>query len=268
MTRPYDGGATGVLNVSDYDRWAVIYSAFRPRAELSSFVTCTWERDVPDTGGPSANRVLPDGAVDLVVRGDELFVAGPDTGPFMSPLPPGETIAGLRLRRGVAGQVLGMSATEVRDSRVSLADLWGRDGVELTERIAGAGTPGDRRRALEEAVVGRVSETGEPDPLVLAATRQLGRPGTRVGTLSDALGTSERQLLRRFKAAVGYGPKTFDRVLRFQRFLAAARGLADGDETLARLAAELGYADQAHLNRECLRLSGLTPRQLVELGPV
>ncbi|MER7282197.1 hypothetical protein ABT369_47990 [Dactylosporangium sp. NPDC000244] len=28
----------------------------------------------------------------------------------------------------------------------------------------------------------------------------------------------------------------------------------------------MGYADQAHLGRECLRLSGLTPRQLLGTG--
>ena len=99
----------------------------------------------------------------------------------------------------------------------------------------------------------------EPDALVLAATRSLGLPGTRVRSLATVLGTSERQLLRRFRAAVGSGPKTLDRVLRFQRFLS----IADGDEGLARVAAELGYADQSHLTRDCVRLSGLTPADLI-----
>jgi AraC-like DNA-binding protein len=39
-------------------------------------------------------------------------------------------------------------------------------------------------------------------------------------------------------------------------------GLMSGG-TLADLAAEAGYADQAHLSRECLRLTGLTPRDLL-----
>ena len=56
---------------------------------------------------------------------------------------------------------------------------------------------------------------------------------------------------------MGYGPKTLDRVLRFQRFLRRA-----GEGDLARTAAELGYADQAHLTRECVRLSGVTPARL------
>ncbi len=103
----------------------------------------------------------------------------------------------------------------------------------------------------------------EPDWLVLAAGRLLGLPGSRVASVSRTLATSERQLLRWFRAAVGYGPKTLDRVLRFQRFLSRAPVIARGEDSLAGLAAELGYADQAHLSRESVALSGLTPGELV-----
>jgi methylphosphotriester-DNA--protein-cysteine methyltransferase len=79
-----------------------------------------------------------------------------------------------------------------------------------------------------------------------------------VELLADELGFSERQLRRRFHAAVGYGPKTLQRVLRFRRFLARA----DAGEDLSRAALDAGYADQAHLTRDCARLSGLTPSRL------
>jgi hypothetical protein len=54
-------------------------------------------------------------------------------------------------------------------------------------------------------------------------------------------------------------------MLRFQRFLslaqhAIASGAAPAGDGLARLAADAGYADQPHLNRECLRLTGASPR--------
>ena len=91
----------------------------------------------------------------------------------------------------------------------------------------------------------------------------MARPGTRVAELGSALGLSERQLRRRFADAVGYGPKTLARVLRFQRFLF----LAGSGNDLARLAISAGYADQAHLTRECRRLSGRTPSELVLARP-
>ena len=82
-----------------------------------------------------------------------------------------------------------------------------------------------------------------------------------------------RQLRRRCHAAVGYGPKTLQRVLRFRRFVSRIDAYPDVLD-LAAIAAEAGYADQAHLTRECGKLSGLTPaalarqRRLGEPGPV
>jgi AraC-like DNA-binding protein len=239
------------------------YREYRPRRELSELVACTWERTVPLAGATTATRVLPDGCVDIVSSSERLFVAGPDLGPFMSAHGAGESLVGLRLRPGVAGRTLDLHASELRNLRVSLDDVWGRAAIELADRIAGAESPSRRRQALEKAVLSRLPEMREPDALVLAATARLGRPGSRVSRLGEALGTSERQLLRRFNAAVGYGPKTLDRVLRFQRFLSRARAVASREEGLARIAAEVGYADQAHLSRECARLAGLTPACLV-----
>ncbi|WP_244211094.1 helix-turn-helix domain-containing protein [Amycolatopsis kentuckyensis] len=68
---------------------------------------------------------------------------------------------------------------------------------------------------------------------------------------------SERRLRRRFVQAVGYGPATYLRVSRFQRAVALAPHVCG----LAALAAAAGYADQAHLSRECRALTGLTPRR-------
>jgi hypothetical protein len=39
-----------------------------------------------------------------------------------------------------------------------------------------------------------------------------------------------------------------------------ARGRSTAGDGLAGLAADVGYADQAHLTRECVRLTGVTPR--------
>jgi len=82
-----------------------------------------------------------------------------------------------------------------------------------------------------------------------------------VASLARDLGVSERHLHRRCRAAVGYGPKTLDRVLRFRRFLALAE--ARPGDGLALLAATAGYADQSHLNRDCGRLAGCTPATLI-----
>jgi AraC-like DNA-binding protein len=90
----------------------------------------------------------------------------------------------------------------------------------------------------------------------------LRHPGARAEGIAERLDVSERQLRRRCQAAVGYGPAVLRRVLRFRRFVAWADAGAPGGD-LATAAAELGYADQAHLTRECVRLAGLTPADLL-----
>jgi len=118
---------------------------------------------------------------------------------------------------------------------------------------------------LQAQLLARLGAASLPDPMVAAAVHLLERhpalPG-RVGGLGTALGLGERQLRRRFLAAVGYGPKTLARVLRFQKLLE----LLDrpGPPTpLALVAADAGYADQAHMTTECTRLAGLPPTALL-----
>ena len=80
-----------------------------------------------------------------------------------------------------------------------------------------------------------------------------------VRSLARELALSERQLRRRFEAAVGYGPKRLARVLRLTRALAAAYA----GEELGRVAADAGYADQAHFTNDCRSLAGVAPSALL-----
>jgi AraC-like DNA-binding protein len=85
--------------------------------------------------------------------------------------------------------------------------------------------------------------------------------GSGIKALCARLDVSERSLRRQCHAAFGYGPKTLDRILRFQRFLRLAR--RPGEARLSLLAHEAGYADQAHLTREVQRLSGQSPSMIL-----
>ena len=221
--------------------------AYRELVQPSPQVACLWMRD-PEAE-PRRRRVLPDACVDVVWLDDgRLLVAGPATGPAFSDLAAGAAAFGVRFRVGAAGGALGLPASELLDQMVPLEAVWGRDAVAIADRVA---TADDPLEALAAAVIAHLDADG-PDRAVRAALA--GAP--------PSLG--ERHLRRRFHNAVGYGPKTLERVLRFQRFLGLARLEAQPD--LARLALDAGYADQAHLTRECTRLAGLPPAALLAEG--
>ena len=138
---------------------------------------------------------------------------------------PGVEIAALRFRPGAAPAVLGLPASALRDQRVPLAELW-PDAPALARRVGGAA---DRVAVLEDAVRRRLADAPPVDPVAAAVGRRLARrpsgPGV-VAELARRAGLSERQLHRRCVTAFGYGPKTLDRILRLQRFLALGRAAA------------------------------------------
>ena len=204
-----------------------------------------------NTTGGAPGRVLPDGCMDLLWLGDHLAVAGPDTVAFISTQPAGTRVAGVRFHSGVAPSVLGAPAHAFRDQRVRLGELWGSAEVRrLEERVAAARHPG---RALEDIARTHGRGPAAADPLIAEVVRR-SRAGERVTTIARAVGLSDRQLQRRALDVFGYGPKLLARILRFGDALELARnGVA-----LAAVAAQCGYADQAHLADDVRALAGTT----------
>lgn len=239
-----------------------IYQELPADRTLAGAVACTWVQRVGEGGW--SQLVMPDGCADIIWSEDQgLRVAGPATVPVNAPVSSETTLVAVRFRPGAAGGVLGVPAGEIRDLGLNLRELWGREADRLTARLARQRTAAERTAVLQAAVGARLSDRVDAiDALVAAVAARLGRPGMRVAELGVEAGVSERQLLRRFQDAVGYGPKTLDRILRFRRFLDRAEQ-AGSERDLATLAIEAGYADQAHLTRECRRLSGLPPTALL-----
>jgi AraC-like DNA-binding protein len=231
------------------------YTEFAPGVAFKAGLHCLWVSVAPPCQA-EAVQVLPDACTDLIWQsGVGAFVAGPDTGPAPTEWRPGTVLVGARFRPGAGGAALGVPLSEMLDQRM---DADGLPGVPRG-RLPGSLSPEEAMRRVTAIAAQMVTER-PPDRLVLEATRLLGRPGARAELVAGQLGIGERQLRRRCQAAVGYGPRMLNRVLRFRRFV--SRIDAGGDFDLATIAAEAGYADQAHLTRESNELAGLTPAAL------
>jgi AraC-like DNA-binding protein len=109
----------------------------------------------------------------------------------------------------------------------------------------------------------------EPDPqadlaMTLADRIRTDRTIRRVGDFARAEGLSVRVLQRLFAAYVGVGPKWV--VLRYRIHEALERAETDRDVDWAALAADLGYADQAHLVRDFTATVGVPPTAYATQG--
>jgi AraC-like DNA-binding protein len=238
-----------------------------PLPGLAGVVRTVW---IQRTGAAAyVQRHLPTGGVEIHFPiGGRPQLVGPLTGPAIEVIPPHSTIVGARFHPGTAPPLPAV-LDDLVDQRLGLAELWRGSVDRLVEAMAQAGTAERALMLLQAHLRQEFQGAVRVDPLVGAAVQALmpWHP-VDIDTLATHLAISASQLRRRCLHAVGVSPKVLQRTLRFQGFLALAQAGASatgrlGADGVAGLAVDAGYADQAHLSRECLRLTGLTPRQLL-----
>ncbi|NNF58607.1 MAG: helix-turn-helix transcriptional regulator [Rhodothermaceae bacterium] len=241
------------------------YEEDSPPEPLHPFVQDLWSFTVPAAQPPGLHHIPPDGCVSLVVtKNDEevqVVVVGPHVSDLAVPVYAGAQTRGLRMRPEAAGILVDFDPRLWIDRTGPLALA----STALAEAI-GPITVGVEQgfRQFMAVLVERASHTPPPDPLVIRAVRRVEAAigDLRVGSLARSLGVSMRTLQRRFAAATGLTPKQFIRVRRFR--YAVANVLQEEPEAWGRVAAEHGYADQAHFAREVASLTGAPPTALHE----
>jgi AraC-like DNA-binding protein len=272
-----------------WDNQTVIneYAVRRPAPGLRPYVAwCTGYRQAGVE--PAAHRGLPSPWLTMIVTLDEPLViarhpdprqpgsahdfllGGLHTAPALVTHDGRQSGIQLALTPLGARALLGMPAAELAGIDVEATDVLGRLAGEVRERVLAAPGWAGRFDVLEEVLAGRVrAATGGrmPRPEVSSAWDALerSRGAASVAELAAETGWSARHLGEQFRAETGLSPKAAARVVRFDR---ARRRLlrrrADGGRVvLARLAAECGYYDQAHLARDFRELAGCPPSVLL-----
>jgi len=160
-----------------------------------------------------------------------------------------------------ARRFFGRPMSELTDSMVGLDDVLGLEGIALREQLGNARDWSTRFAIAETFVATRLTEASEtPAEIAWAYDRITASGGRmRIASLADRLGWSRKHLAGTFSNLIGVGPKTLSRIVRFNRALGLSR---QGENDWADIAADCGYADQAHLVREFRDLAGQTPTTL------
>jgi AraC-like DNA-binding protein len=191
-----------------------------------------------------------------VMRVSGAMLAGPTSRAAVIEFEQGRSHLSVTFALGGAACFFASSLESARDQQVPLADVWGRPGASLRERLLEAATPREMLDVMEGVLLAQLAGPFTPDPLVTAAGTALSA-GVPVGKVAADLGVLPRTLRRRFTAQVGLTPKRFARVQRLQRVVRSLGEPAQVD--WAAVAARHGYADQPHLVDEFRQLVGVTP---------
>jgi AraC-like DNA-binding protein len=250
-----------------------------PVAALRPFVSRVWASGARTRGIGEQLResVLPTGFAHLVFRPDatplQLFdaptdaiitvshcvLAGPRTVHYQREVSPDTPSVGAVLRPAMASALLGVRCDSILDAHIDARLVLGRAASELCEQLSDATRAEEQLALLEAFLCARIDVRAGPPRVVRAAVVALdaARPAS-IAAIVEASGVSHRYFSQQFCTWAGMTPKRYARVRRFD---AAVSALAQRDRGLAQIAADLGYADQAHLSREFFAHAGLTPSE-------
>ncbi len=159
--------------------------------------------------------------------------------------------------------LLGLPLDELGGQTVDLVEVLGAAGRRLGEAVRGAPTWHQRFMLLDEFLLDRLDRGPRPSPQVRRAWQRLVATdgAAAVGRIAGEVGWSHKHLITKFRRQIGVAPKTAAGLVRF----AGLRRRLDGQRRpdWGRLAADAGYADQAHLIRDFRRYTGATPTEFL-----
>ncbi|HOO08377.1 MAG TPA: helix-turn-helix domain-containing protein [Cyclobacteriaceae bacterium] len=250
------------------------YRTIQPTKKLSRFVRFYWslEGSVPN-GHPYVHRTLANASPEMIFhyKGsfEELNQSGQTEKTFLT----GVHAQTDRVRRfiaksdyGIFGVYLqpyaipvlfGVPSSDIKNELPDLTTLLGGEGERLTEKMMLAGSNVQRLQIINGFLEQRL--TGVDPPGIVNATHQIfNRNGlVNVKNLAAQSSLSQRQFERKFKEFIGFTPKSFSKVVRFNALL---WNYKRPNASLTEMAYDFDYYDQAHFIQDFKQFSGYNPK--------
>jgi len=230
---------------------------------LGPVVKCCWTTgwNLHDQA-PHHFELIPDPCINVVFEEGQSRIVGVWTRRWTRTLSGSGHIRAVKLRAGACRAWLTAPAYTFTNRIQPMASYLGKRAHELERAVLAPES--DRagidviERWLEDAL-----DPQPPESLVLAVALAEEIASNRtilsVDALASQAGVGMRFLQKIFREFVGASPKV---VIRMHRLQEAAFRIENGTApSLAALAAELGYTDQAHLARDFKAVVGRTPRE-------
>lgn len=240
---------------------------FAPTPTMSALVRRYWIPvwSVPG-GGVRAQQVLQYPCALIVISDHYARFYGIATGLSRTELEGTGWACGVMLQPATGHLLTGEPMHRFRDTYVALPDvLPGGDALVARVRTTLAPDPADaeRQRAaaalIEAALAPLLPISAEAERVNDVVAYVEGKPDlVRVAGLVEAFATTERSLQRLTGRWLGLTPRW---LVQRRRLHEAAERLRQQDVDLSRVALDLGYADQAHFNRDWRKVTGMTPGQ-------
>jgi AraC-like DNA-binding protein len=232
------------------------YNEHPPSARLASTVACFW---FFQTDTDVTELVVPDGCIDILVRSNRAVysvdVIGSMSRAELAIVPAGHSYLGVRFKPGQIKTLFpSLDCKRLVDQSVPLAALSHVKVCNLANALS-ASLCAEEHIALLERILQVSSDTTTCQNAIDLMVSRHGN--VDVDELTDAAQLSERQFRRHCIELTGLPPKALARVLRLKRACTLLK--EQPCLSMAELAQDCDFFDQAHMNREFQALMNLTP---------
>lgn len=249
----------------------MFYREERPCAEVSHFVLSFWEFKIDEKiSAPVMHEVFPDGCISLIfycnkfLSVKEFFVSAINPKSIYVPMQKGSTMFGMRILPEAGSAFFGMNPLQIKTGGIEKELFDKRNLDELQARLYDCENFVEAVAIYENYAKKHGVRREEIDLRLAKATRIFieSEGLAKIAETAREIGLSERQFERNYKKASGMSPKQFARICRFRA--TTVYMIKNSEQNWAERAAEKGFTDQSHLNREFSNLTGNSPVKFSE----
>ncbi|MDP5221030.1 helix-turn-helix domain-containing protein [Ruegeria sp. 2205SS24-7] len=162
-------------------------------------------------------------------------------------------------------RLFGLPASEINGLSVDVRDFLPRRAVQrMFDHIAAARNQAARIAAFSRMLLDQLRTQPDRRSIVDTIAAEIDRTHgqIKVRDLAEQFEISQRTLTRQFTETVGLAPKRYASVARLNNTIRYLN--AGPNPTLAKVAADTGYYDEAHMSHDFTRYFGMSPARFIE----
>ncbi len=261
----------------------MIFQTYIPKPPLGQFVECfIYHEGYNPTH--TVDRFLPDGNVEIIIdlaaapkhiydnetlreiqSCRKVWASGVRTRPISIHSGKEAAMLIISFKKGMAYPFFPFPMSEISD-RVVDWDLIPNNEFEfLRERILTTGDIRKRFRLVEKFLLKNYLSKMIPNPCIEYALDSITRRPDRVSlrNMNEKIGYSQKHFIKLFKDQVGVTPKSYLKIMRFQKAVCEIESFKEIVWT--RISNDCGFYDQAHFINDFKHFSGFTPEEYLKL---
>jgi AraC-like DNA-binding protein len=251
------------------------YRQYQPSPLLAGYIECYWALHASDDFIQTPDRLIPGGRVEMMfsfakpiawlisedstggINMQDSFLMGQRNKIYYAKSSGKTDMVGVRFRPGGLAAFTNMPVSLLLNSVVPAEFIFGNTVKNWAAMLYEQGGDDARIQVLDTLLQNAIKHSSGERPLMNHAIDALrnGSEAASITTICDETGMYYKKLERLFLKNIGYTPKYYHKILRFNK----AIRLMETKDSLTDICYECNYFDQSHFIRDFKQLAGSTP---------